>query len=102
MLAEKKPQLESAYKQLQLISQNDEKRLEYEAREKAIRDYNQMMYEARTAGLEQGRKESIQILISDYVEEGFSKEKILAKLERHFSLTPEQAECYFQQYAGER
>ena len=33
----------SAYEQLQVISQDKEKRLEYEAREKAIRDYNQSL-----------------------------------------------------------
>lgn len=37
---------------------NDKKkREEYEAREKAIRDHNQMMWESREAGIEIGRKE---------------------------------------------
>ena len=34
MLATKNPYIQSAYKQLQLISQDKTKRLEYEAREK--------------------------------------------------------------------
>ncbi len=46
MLAKQNRYIESAYKKLQIISQDKEKRLEYEAREKAIRDYNQSMYEA--------------------------------------------------------
>ena len=46
MIAEKDPYIKSAYNQLQLISQDDQKRLEYEAREKAIHDYNQGIYEA--------------------------------------------------------
>ena len=54
MLAEKNPYIQSAYKQLQIISQDKQKRLEYEAREKAIRDYNQLMYESREAGIQQG------------------------------------------------
>lgn len=41
MLAQKDPYIESAYEHLQVISQDREKRLEYEARQKAIRDYNQ-------------------------------------------------------------
>jgi hypothetical protein len=41
MLASKDPYIESAYQQLQIISQNQEKRLEYEAREKAVRDHFQ-------------------------------------------------------------
>ena len=47
MLATKNPYIESAYEQLQVISQDNEKRWEYEAREKAVRDHNQMMFEAK-------------------------------------------------------
>ena len=57
MLTSKNAYIEGAYQQLQVISQNKEKRLEYEAREKAIRDHNQLMYEARMEGEKKGRKE---------------------------------------------
>lgn len=57
MLAAKNKYIESAYEQLQVISQDKQKRLEYEAREKTIRDYNQMMFESR----ESGRQEGIEI-----------------------------------------
>ena len=50
MVAARNPYIQSAYEQLQVISQDKQKRLEYEAREKAIRDYNQMMREAETKG----------------------------------------------------
>lgn len=50
MLAEKNPDIGSAYRQLQVISQDREKRLEYEAREKALRDYNQLIIEAEARG----------------------------------------------------
>ena len=56
MIATKNPYIESAYQQLQIISQDKEKRLEYEAREKAIRDYNQCMKEAQKTGWEAGRQ----------------------------------------------
>ena len=46
MLAEKNMYIGSAYQHLQVISQDEEKRLKYEARAKAIRDYNQIMLEA--------------------------------------------------------
>lgn len=36
----------------------EEKRLEYEAREKAIRDYNQGIFEAKQSGFEEGEKHS--------------------------------------------
>ena len=54
MIAAKNIYIQSAYEHLQLISQDEEKRLEYEAHEKAIRDYNQGMYEAE----EKGKRES--------------------------------------------
>ena len=59
MLAIKNPYIKSAYEQLQVISQDKQKRLEYEAREKAIRDHNQMMYEAEQRGEERGIKRGI-------------------------------------------
>ncbi|MCI8949933.1 MAG: hypothetical protein HFG49_07795 [Lachnospiraceae bacterium] len=44
--------------------------MDYEARAKAIRDYNQIMLEAKQLGRKEGRAESktreIQILIADY------------------------------------
>ena len=56
MVAQKDPYIDSAYQQLQIISQDKQKRLEYEARQKAILDYNQFMYEAEQRGKEQGEK----------------------------------------------
>lgn len=60
MVATRNPYIQSAYEQLQIISQDKQKRLEYEAREKAIRDYNQLMYEAKTQGLQEGIQQGIQ------------------------------------------
>ena len=60
MLAEKNPYIGSAYQHLQLISQDKKKRLEYEAREKAVRDYNQGMLEAREEGLQEGMEQGIE------------------------------------------
>ena len=51
MIAKKDPYIKSAYDQLQRISQDEQKRLEYEAREKAILDYNQGMFEAEQRGI---------------------------------------------------
>lgn len=57
MLAQKDPYIESAYEHLQVISQDREKRLEYEARQKAIWDHNQMMLEAEERGRKQGEEQ---------------------------------------------
>jgi predicted transposase/invertase (TIGR01784 family) len=56
MIAEKDPYIKSAYDQLQIISQDEQKRLEYEAREKAILDYNQGIYEAELRGKQYGEQ----------------------------------------------
>lgn len=56
MLAQKDPYIESAYEKLKVISQNQEKRREYEAREKAIRDYNEGILEAEERGEKRGEK----------------------------------------------
>ncbi len=95
MIAEKDPYIRSAYKKLQVISQDKEKRLEYEAREKALRDYSQSIFEAEQRGKKEGREEGIQIFILDNLEEGAPKEKILIKLQKFFGLSNEDAEQYF-------
>ena len=54
MLAGMDAGISSAYKKLKIISQDDSKRQKYEARMKAIRDYNQGMIEAREKGRTEG------------------------------------------------
>ena len=60
MIAEKDPYIQSAYNQLQIISQDKHKRLEYEARQKAILDHNQSILEAEQRGREEGIKKGIE------------------------------------------
>ena len=81
MLAKQNPYIESAYKKLQIISQDKEKRLEYEAREKAIRDYNQSMYEAEQRGIEAGIEAGIEIGEQRGIETGI---KNMAKIYQKF------------------
>ena len=54
MLAKKNNYLKEAYKQLEIISQDEQKRLEYTARQKALYDYNELVYENFTTGYEKG------------------------------------------------
>ncbi len=65
MLATQNKHIESAYEQLKLISQDEQKHLEYEAREKTIRNYNQMMFEAEQRGMEKGTAEAYIKMIKD-------------------------------------
>ena len=56
VLSKQSPYLASAYKQLQTISQDEEKRMEYTARLKAQLDHNQIVWEAEERGEERGVK----------------------------------------------
>ena len=49
-MAERDPYIEKAYEELERMSADEKKRLEYEAREKALRDYNSQMSSARRRG----------------------------------------------------
>ena len=51
-------------------------------------------------GLNEGIQQGIQALILDYQEEGFSNDKILAKLQKRFSLSQSQAEEYLKRTNG--
>ena len=72
MLATKNPYIKSAYEHLQIISQDKKKRLEYESREKAIRDHNQMMYEAEQRGMQRGEYEKAISIAKNFLALGFS------------------------------
>ena len=123
MIATKNTYIKSAYKTLQVIRQDEEKRMAYEAREKALRDYNQGMLEAelrgreigrkegqeigrkegqkigRKEGQKIGRKEGIQALILDNLEEQVTQERILIKLQKRFNLNETEAKHYYEQYS---
>ena len=102
MIAERNPYIKSAYDQLQIISQDRQKRMEYEAREKAIRDYSQGMYEAERRGKEEGIKEgrAKEIIESGY-DFGLSEQDILGRLQKKLQITLEQAEEYMKMFGSQ-
>ena len=57
-VAEKNQYVNKAYEKLVNISADEEKRLEYEAREKAIRDHNHLISVNRSEGREEGKIEA--------------------------------------------
>ena len=59
-MAEKNEYINTAYERLKNISADDRKRFEYEAREKAIRDHNHLMFTARKRGIEEGIEQGLQ------------------------------------------
>ena len=68
--------LDEAYQELQKLSADDRARLEYEAREKAIRDYNSQISSSLQRGIEQGVKQGIERGIKQ------GKQEILLELTR--------------------
>ncbi len=85
MLAKKDPYIEKAYECLQAISRDKEKRMEYEAREKALRDYNEGMLEAEERGIaigEERGQERINELNRRLISEGRADEVLKAAADK--------------------
>jgi len=80
------------------LSADEEKRLEYEAREKAIRDYNWQMKSNWRSGHEEGIKEGIRVLIHTLQDYSISKQEIARKIADAYSLTETEAETYLEEY----
>ena len=70
-----------AYEELKKLSLDDQKRLEYELRQKAIRGYNSQMNSALKQGREQGRHDALRELIGKKLEKGMSPEDIAEFME---------------------
>ena len=68
--------MSEAYETLKKISADDRAKLEYEARQKAIRDYNSQMNSARREGLEEGIEKGEILNKIKLGEEEISKRKI--------------------------
>ena len=81
-MAEKDEYIREAYEDLKKLSLDDQKRLEYELRQKAIRDYNSQMKSAR----EDGRHDALRELIGKKLEKGMPLEDIAEFME----LNPEE------------
>ena len=97
MLATKNPYIKSAYDQLQIISQDKQKRLEYEAREKAIRDYNQLMYESEERGIQRGIQQGIQQELKNLIQKKVQKNKTLEQIADDLEKSVEEiAPLYYQ------
>lgn len=64
-----------AYDRLMYISADEEKRLEYEAREKAIRDHNHLMKYSRLEGFEQGCADGFKQGKEEGIKEGIEQGK---------------------------
>jgi len=108
MIANQNSYIGSAFQQLEIISQDKQKRMEYEAREKAIRDHNQVILEAELRGekrvkeeaekkLEEERLKNIFTMISILLELNTEHQIIIEKLEAKYQLPAEKAKEYIHQ-----
>ena len=70
--------LRAAVDQLETTRQDEQKRLEYTARQKAIGDYNTLMRESREDGIEEGRAALREEKIAEMRMLGFTEEQIKA------------------------
>lgn len=50
-------------------------------------------------GISRGISQGIEAFVLDYQEEGFSREKIISKLMKRFSLSGEEAKAYYERFA---
>ena len=65
--------IDEAFKELKKLSADDRAKYEYEARERAIRDYNSQMSSALMQGRQQGMKQGIEQGIKQGVEQGIKQ-----------------------------
>ena len=72
MLATQDIYLKTAYEQLEIISQDEQKRLEYTARQRALYDYNTLVEE----NFVRGREEERNSLIEKWRSKGYTEEQI--------------------------
>ena len=110
MAVEGSSYIEKAYERLTEISADDLKRLEYEAREKAILDHTYLMNynlnkglaEGREEGRKEGRKEGmeqgIRAVIKFCREGSYTRDKTCSRLMESFSIALEEAEEYLEKY----
>ena len=87
-MAKKDEYIEEAYDELKKLSLDEQKRLEYELREKAIRDHNSLMRSAQ----KQGERLALKRLVRKKMEKGMPLDEIAELLELEPELVRELAD----------
>lgn len=110
MLSKSDAYVQRAYDKLVDISADEKKRLEYEAREKAIRDHNNIISSGWVRGCEQGRKEGMRLGREEGLKQGVRamielcqemavpKEDTVFKIMQKFSVSEADAKKYTEEY----
>lgn len=80
-MAEKDEYIKEAYEDLKKLSLDEQKRLEYEVRQKAIRDHNSQMKSAERRGEKRGRQTALKEVVAKMTGRNMSQEEIADLLE---------------------
>lgn len=80
-MAKKDEYIEAAYDELKKLSLDEQKRLEYELREKAIRDHNSLTKSAQRLGQKRGERLALKRLVGKKMEKGMPRDEIAELLE---------------------
>ena len=75
-MAEKDEYIRETYEDLKKLSLDEQKRLEYEVRQKAIRDHNSQMKSAERRGEKRGRQAALKEVVAKMVGRNMSPEEI--------------------------
>lgn len=89
---------QKAYERLVELSADEEKRMEYEARQKALRDYQHMMNSGWRQGVSDGREEGVKAIIEMLQELGMSREETQTKVHDKFSASEETVQEWLNKY----
>lgn len=91
-MAEKDSQFEEAYRVLDRLSADEEKRIEYEARQKAIRDRDILLKTGENRGLEKGREEGRVVERQENIREMLLDHVPIDKIKQYTKATDEEIE----------
>ena len=98
MAAEGHEYTQKAYDRLVELSADEEKRMEYEERQKALRDYQHMMNSGWRQGVSDGREEGVKAIIEMLQELGMSREETQTKVHDKFSASEETVQEWLNKY----
>lgn len=98
MLAKNNPYINEAYEELKRLSADEEKRLEYEAREKAIRDHVSLIYSYTQEGIEQGIEFGEKKLLISMVLGKLRKGKCVPEISEMLEMNPEDVQRIWKKY----
>lgn len=98
MAAEGNEYTQKAYDRLVELSADEEKRMEYEERQKALRDYQHMMNSGWRQGVSEGREEGVKAIIEMLQELGMSRKETQTKVHDKFSASDEIVKEWLNKY----